>query len=96
MNDPSSAFTNEDLRSMVASPFMRRHGNSASVCYAFIGFFVEVFLPGTPKVALRRMPLLKDGLVHHAPYLDVLAIPEFMAIFLRAVRKFREGKSKVT
>ena len=92
---PVGGFSNEDLRSFIAAPFGRSYGNFISVCYPFLGFFVETFFPRVPApYARRRGVLCGRSPVLSVPYVEVLEIPELMRTFVSALRKEIEaGKS---
>lgn len=93
---PKGGFSNEALRSFIAAPFARRFDGFISVCYPFLGFFVETFLPRVPEKYAKR-----PGVIHGrspvflAPYVEVLDVPEIMSMLVRALGKHRDGLSRV-
>lgn len=89
---PVDGFSNEDLRSIIAAPFGRSYGSFISVCFPFLGFFIETFFPRIPaEYAKRRGVLHGRSPVLSVPYVEVLDIPEIMRIFVRALKKHIEG-----
>lgn len=90
-------FTHEDLRSFIMAPFARKYENFTSICFPFLGFFVETFLPRLPKQFHRRSGVLAGtSPVFLAPYQEVLAVPEITAILVRGLQKHEQGLSQVS
>ena len=93
---PEGGFSNEDLRNFIMAPFGRSYGNFISVCYPFLGFFVEVFLPKVPAQFMKRPGILSGtSPVFRSPYTEVLDIPEIMQVMVRGLDKHLSGKSHV-
>ncbi|MDW5441764.1 hypothetical protein [Polaromonas sp. SM01] len=93
---PDGGFSNENLRSLIFSPFGRKYERFISVGYPFLGFFVEVFLPKIPKEYSKRANVLHGkNPVFFAPFVDVLSIPEIMNSLVQGLRKHNKGISKV-
>lgn len=93
---PVGGFDAEALRSFIMAPFGRNFGTFISVCFLFLGYFVEVFLPRVPKAYSKRPGILYgSGTVFLAPYVEVLDIPEIMRILVRGLHKEHVGLSKV-
>lgn len=89
-----NGFSNEDLRGLVASPFARDFGSFISVCYLFLGFFVETFLPKVPPKYSKRVGILHGkSLIFLAPYIELLDIPELVGVLGRALEKHDQGLS---
>ena len=89
---PVGGFDNESLRGFIATPFGRSYGVFISVCFPFLGFFVEVFLPKVPAAYARRRGVISGrSPVLSVPYVEVTDIPEFMQTMVSALRKHREG-----
>lgn len=85
---PVRGFDKEHLRSFIASPFGRSYGNFISVCFPFLGFFVETFFPRVPvKFSKRRGVLYGRSPVLSVPDIEVLEIPEIMSTLVSALRK---------
>lgn len=85
---PVRGFSNENLRGFIAAPFGRSYGEFISVCFPFMGFFVETFLPRVPaKYANRRGVIAGGSPVLSVPYVEVLDIPEIMQTMVSALRK---------
>lgn len=73
---PVGAFSNEDLRGFIAAPFARGYEKFLSVCFPFMGFFVETFFPRVPpKYSKRRGVIYGRSPVLSVPYVEVLDIP---------------------
>lgn len=85
---PVNGFRNENLRDFILAPVARNYGSFISVCFAFLGFFVEAFLPRAPtKVSKRPGVVFGRSSVLTVPYLEVLDVPEIEAIFVKALTK---------
>lgn len=93
---PKGGFSGEDLRDFIMAPFARSFGDFISVCYPFMGFFVETFLPRVPSRYAKRPGILHGSSpVFRAPYIEVLDIPEILAMMVRGQAKHLDGKSRV-
>lgn len=93
--DPGG-FSNEDLRNFIVSPFARGYGQFVSVCFPFLGFFVETFFPKVPERFAKRSGVLRGrSPVFVAPYNEVLDIPEIMSILVRALAKDHKEPSRI-
>jgi hypothetical protein len=93
---PEGGFSNEDLRGFIMAPFGRRYDSFISVCFPFLGFFVETFFPKVPeRFAKRRGVLHGRSPVFLAPYVEVLDVPEVMQLLVRGLEKHRAGLSRV-
>jgi len=93
---PEGGFDGENLRNFIMAPFARGFGSFISVCYPFMGFFVETFLPRVPhKYAKRPGVLHGSSPVFRAPFVEVLDIPEIMATMVRGLSKHLDGQSRV-
>jgi len=91
---PVGGFSNEDLRGFIAAPFARNYGAFISVCFPFMSFFVETFLPRVPaQYAKRRGALYGRSPVLSVPYVEILEIPEIMCTLVSALRKEIESNS---
>ena len=89
---PVGGFDNESLRGFIAAPFGRSYGTFISVCFPFLGFFVEVFLPKVPSaLSKRRGVIVGRSPVLSVPYIEVTDIPEIMQTMVSALRKHLEG-----
>jgi hypothetical protein len=98
---PENGFSNEILRNFVTSPFPRIQEQSISICFPFMGFFVEIFLPKLPsnlssKNIIRQAVLSGSNAVFKARYIEVLEIPEIMQTMVNGLGKHLSGKSNVT
>jgi hypothetical protein len=90
LNDSTgfNGFSNENMRGMVVAPFAREFRDFISVCFLFLGFFVEIFLPCIPKYHRG-----KNGVLHGssniflAPYLNFYEIPELLSMLVAALDK---------
>lgn len=93
---PEGGFDGESLRNFIMSPFGRSFGNLMSVCYPFMGFFVETFLPKVPHKYAKR-PGVLHGLspVFRAPFVEVLEVPEIMSMMVCGLGKHLNGESRV-
>lgn len=92
----TGGFDAEALRSFIMAPFGRSFGSLISVCFLFLGFFVEVFLPRVPKAYSKRTGVLHGtSRVFFAPYAEVLEIPEIMQLLVRGLHKEHVGLSRV-
>ena len=90
-------FSNENLQGLIMSPFARSFQNFISVCFPFLGFFVEVFLPRVPAAYSKRPGVLfGTSPIFLAPYIEVLDVPEIKAVLVRGLQKERDGLSKVS
>lgn len=90
-------FTHDSLRDFIMAPFARKHENFTSICFPFFGFLVETFLPRPPKsISSRRGVLAGASPVFMAPYQEVLAVPEIMAVLVRGLQKHELGLSRVS
>lgn len=93
---PEGGFDGENLRNFIMAPFGRSFGNFISVCYPFMGFFVETFLPKVPpKYAKKPGVLYGSTPVFHAPFIEILDIPEIMTMMVCGLDKHLNGKSQV-
>lgn len=91
-----NGFTMEHLRSLIVAPFGRGHKGFISVCFLFFGFLVEVFLPGLPPRHRGQMSVLSgQSSIFLATYLQVDAVSEIMQMFVRTLKKHKEGLSIV-
>lgn len=91
---PTGGFSNELLRSFIAAPFARDYGSFISVCFPFLSFFVETFLPRVPPKYARRPGVLQGrSPVVSVPYVEVLDIPEIMDVLVNGLRKDIQSKS---
>ncbi len=94
---PSNGFSNEALRGFICAPFARDYGDFVSICFLFLGFFVETFFPKVPATFKKR-----DGVLHGrspvfvAPYSELFDIPEIMQLLVRGLEKHDTGLSRVT
>lgn len=90
-------FTSETLRKFITAPFPRRSTTHdvVSVCYVFFGFLVEIVMPKRPSPYGRMEGVIKTGPVHFSPYLEVLQVPEILAVLVRGLAKHEKGLSKV-
>jgi hypothetical protein len=89
-------FSNETLRNFIAAPFARRYPTFVSICFLFLGFMVEIFLPklpaqhkGQPSVLVGNSPIFL------APYQEILKVPEIMNLFVHGLAKHLSGLSTV-
>jgi hypothetical protein len=90
---PVSGFSNEDLRGFIAAPFGRSYGEFISVCFPFLGFFVEIFFPKVPAQYAKRPSIICGrSTVLSVPYIEVLDIPEIMRTLVSALRKEIEAE----
>ena len=93
---PIDGFDAEALRNFIMAPFGRDFGTFISVCFLFLGYFVEVFLPRVPKAYSKRPGVLYgNSTVFMAPYVELLDIPEIVRILVRGLQKEDVGLSKV-
>lgn len=97
---PENGFSNEILRNFVTSPFPRIHEQSISICFPFMGFFVEIFLPKPPsnlssKNIISQAVLSGSNTVFKAQYIEVLEIPEIMQMMMNGLGKHLSGKSNI-
>lgn len=92
---PQGGFNNEALRSFISAPFARRARDFVAICFPFLGFYIEIYMPKLPKKYSNRPGILHRGTVHFAPYMDALEIPEIMEIMVNGLRKHEDGLSKV-
>lgn len=89
-------FSPEDLRNFIMAPFAREYKDFVSVCYPFLGFFVEIFLNKLPKKYANRPSVLSGkSSVFMAPYQEVLNIPEIMNVLVRGLEKEVSGLSQI-
>lgn len=86
-------FTQENLKSMLVSPFPRRYRRGYySFCFILEGFFIEVFIPG-----LRSKPRRARGVLSNrvrfvmAPFLNIFDVPELQECLVEGYRKYIEG-----
>lgn len=98
---PENGFSNEDLRNFLTSPFSRSHEQCISICFPFMGFFVEIFLPKLPsklgyKNIKNQAVLSGSNTVFKALFIEVLEIPEIMQMMVNGLGKHLSGKSHVT
>ena len=79
-----------------ATPLREREG-LISICYLFLGFFVETFLPRLPT-KYENLPGVLSGRssVFMAPYHEVLAVPQILRLLQRGLDKHDSGLSKVS
>jgi hypothetical protein len=92
----SGGFSNENLRSMIMSPFARDFGDFISVCYMFCGFFVETFVHRAPRPYSKRPGVLFGrSPIFLAPYQEVLDVPEILAVLGRGLHKEGTGLSRI-
>jgi hypothetical protein len=90
-------FTPDSLRSFIMAPFARQYENFISICYPFLGFFIETFVPRLPKKYAHRHGVLSGkSPVFMAPYQEILAVPEIMALLVRGLQKHDAGLSHVS
>lgn len=90
---PKNGFTLSSLKSVVMSPFFRKHKyGKYSFCFVFEGFFVEIFTPGL-TYSLRRQAgvILKDKRVLMVPYLDIFDVPEIVDALVKGYGKYLDG-----
>lgn len=88
--------SNEDLRGFIVSPFARQFQGFISICFLFLGFFIEVFLPRIPKATSKRPGVLfGSSPIFLAPYYEVLDVPEITSLLVQGLRKEDEGLSRV-
>lgn len=89
-------FTSSNLRNFIMAPFGRQYEHSVCVCYPFLGFFIETFLPRLPK-KYQDLPGVLSGTskVFVAPYLEALEVPEIMSILVQGLRKHDAGLTRV-
>lgn len=88
--------THENLRGFIMAPFARECDGLISICYLFLGFFVETFLPRLPK-RYASLPgvLFGRSPVFMAPHHEVLAVPQIMKLLARGLEKHDAGLSQV-
>ncbi len=86
-------FSQENLKSMLVSPFLRRYRQGHySFCFILEGFFIENFIPG-----LRAKPRRAKGVLSNrsrfivAPFLNIFDIPELKECLVEGYRKYMEG-----
>jgi hypothetical protein len=92
----TQGLTAEDLRNFIMAPFGRQYEHSVCVCYPFLGFFIETFLPRLPRKYKNLSGILSGtSKVFVAPHLEVLAVPEIKNLIVQGVRKHDAGLSKV-
>lgn len=91
----TDGFEQEHLRNMVFSPFARRYEGFISVCFLFLGFFIEIFIPMIPPKYLTN-----PGVVHGStgrlvvPFIEILDIPEVVEVLISGLKKDSDGKTK--
>jgi hypothetical protein len=91
---PVGGFSNESLRGFIAAPFGRAYDGFISVCFPFLSFFVETFLPRLPPQHARRPGVLFGrSPVLSVPYVEVLEIPEIMKTLVAALGKELNARS---
>lgn len=95
-SSPSGALSQEDLRELIMSPFQRQNPRVVSVCFLFMGLFIEVHLASAPRELRGRAGLL-DGTnpVLRIPYVEFLDVPEIAQVLVRGVGKYYVGNSHV-
>ena len=92
---PSLSMNN--LRSMVLAPFARDFQVCISVCFLLFGFLIEVFLPRLPRKGTRTIGALSGtSPVFLAPYQEVAAFPELLALLIAGIEKHEAGLSRVS
>lgn len=93
---PEHGFSNEALRTFIMSPFTRSVGSLLSVCFPFLGFFVEVLMPPVPRVVKKHSEILCGSHpVFLARYVEFFGIPEFVDFLGSVLLKERSGASEV-
>lgn len=86
----------ENLKSMILAPFIRKHGAFDSIGFLFFGFVIEVFMPRPARqymsgigVATGTSPILL------APFRDVSSFEPLLNLLVRGMDKHDQGLSKV-
>jgi len=87
----------EALRSFIIAPFARNYKkNFMSVCFVFLGFFIEIFLPKLPAKMMNRPGVLAGtSSVFMAPFQEILDVPELLDMMVSGLRKHDIGQSTV-
>lgn len=89
----NDGFSPQDLRSIIMSPFFRRHKyGHFSFCFVFEGFLVEIYIPGL-KISERK----KHGVINKTanmivvPFIDIFDVPEMKECLVAAYGKHIHG-----
>lgn len=90
-----SSFSMNDLRSLVLAPFARDFQVCISICFVLFGFLIEIFLPRLPSKGMRTNgALVGMSPVFLAPYQEVAAFPELLALLKAGIEKHEAGLSR--
>ncbi|SUJ09782.1 hypothetical protein [Shewanella morhuae] len=89
----NGGFSPQHLRSIVMSPFFRKHDyGHFSFCFVFEGFFVEIFTPGL-KISERktRGVINKTANMIMVPFIDIFDVPEIEECLVKGYGKHIDG-----
>lgn len=93
----NGGFQDVDFRSVVMSPFIRRHGKYYSICFLLFGFFVQIYIPALPASERKSQYILSAGSrVFFAPFVEFVDMPELFNLGVRSLEKSNNGLSRLT
>lgn len=93
VDSTENGFSLDQLKQIIISPFKRRFENrNQSICFILEGFFIEIFTPGIKTDNSQQGFLLSENNCLEIPYIEILSIPEMVAIFIQSISKHRQGK----
>ena len=87
-------FSPEHLRSIVMSPFFRKHDyGHFSFCFIFEGFLIEIFTPGL-KISERknRGVINKNTNMIMVPFVNIFDVPEIEECLVLGYEKHLDGQ----
>lgn len=93
---PQNGFDSDAIREIICSPMIRQYKSFISVCFPFLGFFVEIFIPKITGQFSKIEGVLQGGNKDFlAPYVELLEIPEIFQLFVRGLHKQIAGISQI-
>lgn len=90
-------FSSEDFRSVVISPFIRRHNTYYTVCFLIFGFLARIYVSSLPvKERSTAYLVSNNSKIVFAPRLEFTQFPELFSLAVSGLRKKEQGLSQLT